>query len=94
MTFYAVQYRYRSDADVAAVRPTHREYLRDLADQGQLKASGPYVDAEYYDALLIFEADSADAVQALVEADPMATEGVLESSAILEWNPLIGVFAE
>ena len=27
MTYFAVQYLYRADADVAAVRPEHRAYL-------------------------------------------------------------------
>lgn len=94
MAYFAVQYRYRPDADAAAVRPAHRAYLRSLAAAGQLKASGPYLDAGHYSALLIFQASDAAAVQKLVEADPMSIEGVLESASILGWSPVIGVFAD
>lgn len=90
MTYYAVQYLYRADADVNAVRPTHRAYLGTLVEAGTLKVSGPYVGTERDSALLIFAADDAAAVQAMIDADPMAIEGVLESSTITEWNPVIG----
>ncbi|GAA2179313.1 hypothetical protein GCM10009785_05500 [Brooklawnia cerclae] len=94
MSYFAVQYVYRADADVAAVRPEHRAYLRTLVDAGQLKASGPYVGAERDSALLVFQAEDADSVQQLVDADPMSREGILESATITQWNPLLGVFAE
>lgn len=93
MSFYAVQYLYRADADVAAVRPEHRAYLRTLVDAGQLRASGPYVGVERDSALLIFEAPDATGVQKLIDADPMSVQGVLESSTITQWNPILGVFA-
>ena len=41
MSYFAVQYLYRADADVAAVRPEHRAYLATLVEAGQLKVSGP-----------------------------------------------------
>lgn len=90
MTYYAVQYLYRADADVNAVRPPHRAYLATLVEAGALKVSGPYVGTERDSALLIFAADDAAAVRAMIDADPMAIEGVLESSSITEWNPVIG----
>lgn len=93
MSFYAVQYLYRADADVAAVRPEHRAYLATLAQAGQLRASGPFVGIERDSALLIFEAPDAASVQALIDADPVSIKCVLESSSITQWNPIIGVFA-
>ena len=92
MSYFAVQYLYRADADVAAVRPEHRAYLATLVDSGQLKASGPYVGTERDSALLIFEAPDAATVQQLIDADPMASRGVLESASITQWNPVLGVF--
>lgn len=92
MSFFAVQYLYRADADVAAVRPEHRAYLATLITAGQLKASGPYVGTERDSALLIFEAPDAATVQRLIEADPMSVNNVLESSTITQWNPVLGVF--
>ncbi|MDI9628963.1 MAG: YciI family protein [Acidobacteriota bacterium] len=93
MTYYAVQYLYRADADVAAVRPEHRAYLATIVKSGQLKASGPFVGTERDSALLIFEAPDLDTVQALVAADPMAVKDVLESATITQWNPILGVFS-
>lgn len=93
MSFYVVQYLYRADADVASVRPEHRAYLRTLVEAGQLRASGPYVGAERDSAMLILEAPDAESVQALIDADPMSARGVLESSTITQWNPILGVFA-
>ncbi len=94
MAYFAVQYLYSTDAElVAKVRPDHRVYLRSLIDQGTLKASGPYVGAERDSALLIFSADNPAQVEAAIAADPMSTNGVLESFTITEWNPLLGVFA-
>ena len=94
MAYFAVQYVYGNDAElVARVRPEHRVYLRSLIEQGSLKASGPYVGAQRDSALLIFFADDADQVRALVAGDPMSVNNVLESFTVTEWNPLLGVFA-
>ena len=45
-----------------------------LIEAGKLKASGPFVGAERDSALLIFSADSADQVRALV-ADVIPCQG-------------------
>ena len=92
MTYFAVQYLYRADADVAAVRPDHRAYLATIVDAGQLRASGPFVGTERDSALLIFEAPDADTVRALIAADPMSVNNVLESATITQWNPVLGIF--
>lgn len=93
MAYYAVSYLYRADADVAAVRPEHRAYLATLIDEGPLRASGPLVGVDQGSALLIFQADNAEEVQAMVAKDPMSLNDVLESYVITEWNPVLGVFA-
>ena len=43
-------------------------------------------------ALLIFEAPDADTVRALIAADPMSVNNVLESATITQWNPVLGIF--
>lgn len=94
MTFYAVHYAYTSDAAAMdEVRPAHREYLRGLADEGSMRASGPYVGVEP-SALLIFTADSADEVRDLLSRDPFQQAGLVEQTTVTEWNPIIGVFAD
>jgi uncharacterized protein YciI len=90
MTIVAVTYRYTDD--VAArdrILPEHRRYLRGLADQGLLLVAGPYRLGEPRGALLLFRADKAQ-VNALIEKDPFTAGGVLASTEIVAWEPVIG----
>ena len=93
MTVFAVEYRY--DASTASrrdeVRPDHRGWLADIADRGQLLASGPYEDGS--GALLLMKADDAEALQSLLEQDPFAVEGLLAGSSTIAWNPVTGPLA-
>ena len=94
MPFYAVHYTYSDDAEaVAAKRPEHRAYLGTLVEAGALRASGPYVGVSPDQALLIFEAESADAVDALLSKDPFQLNALVVGQEITEWNPVLGVFA-
>jgi uncharacterized protein len=91
MTIYAVTYRYSDDAATRdRVRPEHREYLRGLADQGLLLLSGPFGPDEPAGALLLFRAAGKAEVSALIEKDPFTANGVISSSEIMEWEPVIG----
>lgn len=93
MPFYAVHYAYSSDsAGLDELRGTHREYLRSLVDAGSLRASGPYLGVEP-SALLIFTADSEQAVRDLLVNDPFQEAGLVERTEVTEWNPVIGAFA-
>ena len=66
-------------------RPSHREYLKSLFDQGKLIESGPFMDDE--GALIIYEcADEAEA-RAQLAADPYSrADGVVADVQIREWN--------
>lgn len=92
MAYFAVNYLYRVDADVAAVRPTHRAYLATLRDEGKLIAAGPLVGTQRDTALLIFCAPDADACQKLIAADPMSTNDIIEDFRVTEWNPATRIF--
>lgn len=92
MAYFAVNYLYRSDADVAAVRPSHRAYLAKLRDEGKLIAAGPLVGTQRDTALLIFCAPDADACQKLIAADPMSTNDIIEDFRVTEWNPVTRIF--
>ena len=47
---HAVRYTYAPEPDhLAAVRPAHRAFLRDLLDRGLLLASGPWTGSELCD---------------------------------------------
>jgi uncharacterized protein YciI len=91
MPIYAVTYRYSDDvATRDRVRPEHREYLRGLADRGLNLLSGPLGPDEPAGGLLIFRAADKAEVAALIEKDPFTIHGVITSSEIAEWNPVIG----
>jgi uncharacterized protein YciI len=69
------------------VRPDHREYLKSQLEAGTLVSSGPFTDDS--GALLIYEAESEAALQAILDQDPFwTTDGVLESVSIKEWKVL------
>lgn len=94
MSFFAVHYTY-ADVDLEGLRPQHREYLRSLADQGQLRASGPYELSEGPGrALLIFTVDSEETVRELLAGDPFQQAGYVTTTEVLAWKPLIGVFKD
>jgi uncharacterized protein YciI len=91
MTIYAVTYRYSDDvATRDRVRPEHREYLRGFDDQGRLLLSGPFGPGEQAGALLILRAADKSEVAAMIEKDPFTTNGVITSSEIAEWEPVLG----
>ncbi|XVX21270.1 YciI family protein [Actinomycetota bacterium] len=93
MAFFAVTYTYDTDPRIDELRPEHRAYLAALAEQGLLKASGPCPGTDPAQALLIFDVDSREVVESLLADDPFQTGGVVRRADILEWNPIIGVFA-
>ncbi|GAA4865770.1 MULTISPECIES: YciI family protein [Saccharopolyspora] len=70
------------------VRPAHREYSRELAEQGVLLAGGPFEDQR--GALIVYEAADADAVQRILDDDPYTRAGVIASTSIREWNTVTG----
>ncbi|MBK7819567.1 MAG: hypothetical protein IPJ61_00460 [Tessaracoccus sp.] len=93
MLHFAVQYTYVEDAAALdATRPAHRDYLRTLLD-GPLLAAGPLVGSPLPGALLIFRAESADAVVTLLDQDPFWTERLIVERSVEQWNPVLGVFA-
>ena len=90
---YAVEYHYVTDKDeeMAAVRPSHRAFNGQLADEGRLLAAGPYVGA--HDALIVVRADDEASALALLEEDPFQQAGFISERIAREWNPVIGVLA-
>ena len=81
---YATSIEYSQDtALVEAHRPAHRAYLTSLLENGQLFASGPYADGN--GALIVYEADSPEAAEALLKADPFYTAGVFLKWQMRPW---------
>lgn len=90
MAIIAVEYTYTAgDTEHKdAIRPAHREFLRDLNALGVVISSGPFVGSD--GALVIVNAESPDAALAALDADPFLTENVVIDRSAREWNPVIG----
>ena len=85
---YAAIIEYLSDAErVQAVRPTHRAYLTRLKEEGRLFASGPFTDGS--GALIIYEADSPEQAEELLQNDPFYEAGVFIAWRIRPWNQVM-----
>jgi uncharacterized protein YciI len=88
MPLFAVTLTFTNDADRRQqVRPTHREYLKKLLDEGKLHESGPFVDDS--GALVIYDVADLAEVQEILANDPYAPAGIVESVTINEWNRVI-----
>ena len=95
MKFAAIIEYTQDKAKIGEVRPVHRQYLASLKQAGQLAASGPFTDDS--GALIIYEADTREAAEALVEGDPFNINGIFLSYQMRPWNPVIanrGLFPE
>ena len=88
MAIFAVEYNYVTDRDeeMAQVRPTHRAFNGELAEQGNLIAAGPYVGT--HDALIVVRAESAEAALELLESDPFNQAGFIAKRTPRQWNPV------
>ena len=82
---YAAVIDYSQDkTKVEAARPAHRAYLTSLVEKNQLFASGPFEDGS--GALIIYEADSPEGVDALMKADPFFAAGVFLRWTVKPWK--------
>ncbi len=90
MPHFVATYRYAAGSDAArdAIRPAHRAYLDDL---DALLLSGPTDDPEAPGAVLVFEAESAHAVEELLVEDPFATAGgIIAGHSVVGWTVVTG----
>jgi uncharacterized protein YciI len=74
-------------AKIQEVRPVHRQYLASLKDRGRLVASGPFTDDS--GALIIYEADSKEEAEKLVQGDPFCQNGIFVKYVLRPWNPVL-----
>jgi len=82
---FAAIIEYTPDRDkTEAIRPEHRKYLTSLLQKGQLVISGPLTDTP--GAIIVYEADSVEAAEALLKADPFHQNGVFVRWVIRPWN--------
>lgn len=82
---YAALIEYSQDKQlVESHRPAHRAYLTSLVENNQLFASGPTEDG--YGALIVYEAESPEAVEALMKGDPFFKAGVFLNWTVRPWK--------
>ena len=81
---FATIFEYGNHDQIAGTRPIHREYLGTLREQGKLAASGPFEDDS--GALIIYEAETQEEAEALIEGDPFRKAGVFKSYTIKPWR--------
>lgn len=94
MTFYAVQYTYGGAPDAMdAARPVHKQFLKELYEQGRIKVSGPIDPADGGGALLILEGNSREEISELMDGDPFKEAGFITERVIRQWNVFFGGFA-
>jgi uncharacterized protein YciI len=80
--------KYTPDASlIAKVRPAHRQYLTSVFEQGMLVISGPFTDDR--GGLMVYEAASAEEVEAIIAEDPFAKQGVFLSWELRPWNVVL-----
>ncbi len=85
MPLFTAILEYGDDVDRRQeVRPTHREYLRSLLEQGKLVRSGPFADDS--GALIIYEAADLSEAQTLLTNDPFALNGIVVGAELKEWT--------
>jgi uncharacterized protein len=86
---YAAIIEYPNEPEkIASIRPTHRVYLSSLQAAGKLPVSGPFTDDS--GALIVYQADSPEAAEALLKADPFAQAGIFVKYQIRAWNLVLG----
>lgn len=76
----------RDSARVAAIRPSHREYIARLWSEDKILAAGPFMDGS--GGLFIYEAANEEEAKKLAGEDPYATAGALASATLELWNPV------
>jgi hypothetical protein len=94
MAFFIVRMTHPNGPDWNQHVVVHVEYLLSLIERGALKASGPLKGTPLRAGFLIMQADSREAVEAIVAEDPFAKEDLIVALTIEEWDPLFGAFGE
>lgn len=87
LVIYAALYTYDpARTDIADLRPSHREYLKGLYEDGSLLASGPRGSG----ALLILSADDEAAARTLLAKDPFVESGIVTDLDMEDWTVVYG----
>ncbi|MDE1187199.1 MAG: YciI family protein [Pantoea sp.] len=90
MGIYVVRMDHPDGTEWNAFVREHVVYLKVLINQGKLLASGPLKNTPLRAGFLVFQADTLDEVQAMVNTDPFAREDLIAHLDIQKWDPLFG----
>jgi uncharacterized protein YciI len=86
MKFAAVIEYTPDTSKIAQLRPTHREYLMGLRQAGKAVMAGPFTDDS--GGLLVYEAETQEEVEKMIQDDPFGQGGVFVSWTIRPWKLL------
>ena len=88
MARFALMVTFADKAKRDEVRPSHREYLKRLYDQGKLVFSGPFADDD--GALIMYECADEAAARAQFAEDPYSqADGVVADVQFREWKQVL-----
>ncbi|MFH9012606.1 YciI family protein [Streptomyces sp. NPDC017943] len=86
MATFVVEFEYNVDREGREhLHPAHTAYLRDLTDRGVLLLAGPLKDVN--GGLLVYEADDAEHLQQILDAEPYVKGGIVCRVRIRRWAP-------
>lgn len=95
MSAYAVTYAYVPENDeMAAIRPTHVDFLKSLHERGTLLISGRLTECDPLGALLIIEGETVDEVESIMDEDPIYAGGFVSERLVRRWNVAFGGIQE
>lgn len=85
MAYFAAVWTYGDDVERRQeVRPSHREYLTGLVEQGKILMSGPFTDDS--GAVVIYDVADLSEAQELMSNDPFAQKGIIVDATVKEWK--------
>ncbi|HEV2127876.1 MAG TPA: YciI family protein [Thermomicrobiales bacterium] len=88
MTLYAALFTYVADpARIDEVRPAHREYLKQLLDEGTLHEAGRFGDER--GGLIVYNTESESDARTLLDRDPFSTSGIISIDSVQEWKVIL-----
>jgi len=86
MGYFVLMYEYVPDVVErrAPFRPAHLELYREWRADGRIVMGGAVGDPPH-GALIVFEVDSPDAVEAFAAADPYVRNGIVTARRVEPW---------
>ncbi|AUI62432.1 YciI family protein [Amycolatopsis sp. BJA-103] len=89
MAWFLVEIRYVQEK-LEEVRPRHRKFLSDLAEQGVVALGGPLGDGS--GGVSLYQAADEAALTEIIDQDPYHLEGVVAQRTVREFKPVIGAW--